>query len=173
MNFPLAKVRKYAVSISREIGPYCTQVAVSGMARLGWPTMARLVMVVLPRDEDGLRARIARNAWVHESAPAVLSAQLKMGFAIDFHFARPGRADLFAPTPSNFDQLICLTTGTFEFRQRLIFELGRNGYTLDPQTGLYARGGDVPETEAALLAAAGLQWIEPEGRTAWPHKEAA
>ena len=157
--------RRIAERIVSELMPGCHRVEIAGSLRRGRPHVGDIDLVVLPKDRAALRERLARNCRLETRGDQNVIATMANGLQLDVFMARDAESSLFDTVPSNWGTLLLCRTGSKEFNVWLAQQAKAQGLHWNPYRGVEQRGQVIAgETEEAVLAALGVDWVKPEDR---------
>jgi DNA polymerase (family 10) len=166
---PLARARKIADHVVDALRPFCHDIAIAGSIRRGRPTCGDIDLVILPRDRDGLIARIRQSCTIKSSGDLNTIAVMRDGTQLDIFCARPAGRDLFTVSPGTWGTLLLCRTGSKQFNVWFADQAKARGFHWNPYRGICRGGsltGDViaSETEDDMFQALNLDFILPEDR---------
>lgn len=172
-EIPLATAARYAERIVAQLAAYCDRIEIAGSIRRARPTVNDVDIVCQPKagQEGILRARCKARSEVLSEGSSSLLVRLKDGLQLDVWFAAPQTADLLTVTPSNWGSVLLCRTGSVTHNIWVCQRAHAKGLKWIHTQGLcrLSPGGDVveivaSETEEAIYAALGLDWLAPVQR---------
>lgn len=163
----LSAATKLAERVRAELAPHCDQIEIAGSIRRRRPECGDIDLVCLPKTggKAEIVARCQQTARLVKHGEQYVVFELSNGFQLDLWFAHSGGGDLFAPEPSNWGALLLARTGSAAHNIHVCTVAHTKGLHFNPHRGLERRGAVVAsETEEAIFAALGLDFIAPERR---------
>ena len=166
MKLQIGKAQKYAALIAAELAPFCHRIEVAGSVRRGCDYVGDIDLVAIPKDMQGLRARLTRNCITECVGDENLRVVTSIGVQIDLFLARGAGRDLLNQIPSTWGSVMLCRTGSVKHNIWFIQQAQRKNLTWRVQRGLYTPEGEcvASETEEAMFAAVGLKYVPPERR---------
>jgi DNA polymerase (family 10) len=160
--------RRIAAKIVSELMPFCARIEICGSIRRARPFVNDIDLVVLAKDEPGLRTRILRNC-IPDRAEGdqniLCHLQSAPNVKLDIWIAQPAKAGLFEIEPSNIGTLMICRTGSKFFNMWFAQEAHKHDLHWNPYRGVMC--GDTiiaSETEEGVFKALKLDFIKPEQR---------
>lgn len=168
----LSTARLRAEKVIETLAPLCARIEVAGSVRRARPAVNDLDFVVLPLPGklNAFRERASRMNTVVKSGEDIYIIRTKDGLQIDFYFAHGPTHDLLEYRPGNWGSVMLCRTGSKEHNIHLALQAQRLGYKWETMIGLTkpidnnARTVMASETEEAIFALLGLDFIPPERR---------
>jgi DNA polymerase (family 10) len=166
MKLQIGKAQKYAALIAAELAPFCHRIEVAGSVRRGCDYVGDIDLVAIPKDMQGLRARLTRNCITECVGDENLRVVTSIGVQIDLFLARGAGRDLLDQIPSTWGSVMLCRTGSVRHNLWFIQAAKRKGLTWRTQRGLFAEDGEcvASETEEEMFDAVGLKFVSPEKR---------
>jgi len=161
---------KLAERIKGVLAPFCERIEIAGSIRRARPHVNDIDLVVLPKDETGLRATL-RKCPVVTDGKQMMVVKSREGIQIDVWFAHNGTGDMFAQEPSNWGSLLLCRTGSKEHNVHLCQLAQKLGLKWETSRGLVKTedGGQRTEviaslTEEEIFRALGMEFVPPAMR---------
>lgn len=166
LKLQIGKARKYAALIASELAPFCERIEVAGSVRRGCDYVGDIDLVAIPKDLQGLRARLIRNCISESVGEENLRVVTSIGVQVDLFLARAAGRDLLSQIPSTWGSVLLCRTGSVKHNLWFIQAAKRKGLTWRVQRGLFTDEGEcvAGQTEEEMFEAVGLKFVPPEKR---------
>ena len=166
MIFPRRTALEAASTIEAVLAPITGKFAAAGDLRMEKSTLSRIEYIVEQCNHDRLIESLKQVGWRKLRAgrgPLVFACAGFPKLVICTAHKEPGDL-LELNSPSNFEVLLFLRTGTQIFLREILVNIRNCGFQLQTDKGLVRGKALIAWTEAGIFAACGLPFIAPNER---------
>ena len=152
MKIEIGAAKQIAIELKKALSPFSSKIEICGSIRRNCQKVHDIDIVLVPSDRFGLLVELKKRAKIKKFGKKMISGTYK---EVPF--------DIYFASPSTFETLKLIRTGSKDFNKKLCVEAKKRGWKLKADgTGLIDKSGKIiASSEREIIEMLLGEYVEP------------